>query len=229
MIRIFLADDHELFREGLRSLLTKEEDFEIAGAAADGAEAVKAVLELRPDVVLMDVTMPGMNGILATEKICEASCDTSVIILSMHNDRRYIAEGLKAGARGYVLKECSPEVMLEAIRTVECSPEVMLEAIRTVRGGDVYLSPKACTVLVEDYLRLLGGENADGANPLSEREREVLALLVKGRNAKQIADALAISKNTVDTHRRRIMDKLGCDSMAELTRYAIREGFLTLD
>ena len=218
MIRIFLADDHELFREGLRSLLTKEEDFEIAGAAADGAEAVKAVLELRPDVVLMDVTMPGMNGILATEKICEASCDTSVIILSMHNDRRYIAEGLKAGARGYVLKECSPEVMLEAIRTV--------------RGGDVYLSPKACTVLVEDYLRLLGGENAEGANPLSEREREVLALLVKGRNAKQIADALAISaisKNTVDTHRRRIMDKLGCDSMAELTRYAIREGFLTLE
>lgn len=213
MIRIFLADDHELFREGLRSLLTKEEDFEIAGAAADGAEAVKAVLELRPDVVLMDVTMPGMNGILATEKICEASCDTSVIILSMHNDRRYIAEGLKAGARGYVLKECSPEVMLEAIRTV--------------RGGDVFLSPKACTVLVEDYLRLLGGESADGANPLSERE--VLALLVKGRNAKQIADALAISKNTVDTHRRRIMDKLGCDSMAELTRYAIREGFLTLD
>ena len=101
-----------------------------------------------------------MNGILATEKICEASCDTSVIILSMHNDRRYIAEGLKAGARGYVLKECSPEVMLEAIRTV--------------RGGDVYLSPKACTVLVEDYLRLLGGENAEGANPLSEREREVL-------------------------------------------------------
>ncbi len=215
MIKIFLADDHELFREGLRSLLTKEEDFEITGAAADGAEAVKAVLELRPDVVLMDVTMPGMNGILATEKICEASDEIAVIIISMHNDRRYIAEGLKAGARGYVLKECSPEVMLEAIRTV--------------RGGDVYLSPKACTVLVEDYLRLLGGENAEGANPLSEREREVLALLVKGRNAKQIADALAISKNTVDTHRRRIMDKLGCDSMAELTRYAIREGFLTLE
>lgn len=184
MIRIFLADDHELFREGLRSLLTKEEDFEIAGAAADGAEAVKAVLELRPDVVLMDVTMPGMNGILATEKICEASCDTSVIILSMHNDRRYIAEGLKAGARGYVLKECSPDVMLEAIRTV--------------RGGDVYLSPKACTVLVEDYLRLLGGENAEGANPLSEREREVLALLVKGRNAKQIADALRDSRRLSD-------------------------------
>ena len=151
MIKIFLADDHELFREGLRSLLTKEEDFEITGAAADGAEAVKAVLELRPDVVLMDVTMPGMNGILATEKICEASCDTSVIILSMHNDRRYIAEGLKAGARGYVLKESSPEVMLEAIRTV--------------RGGDVYLSPKACTVLVEDYLRLLGGERRRRREP----------------------------------------------------------------
>ena len=105
----------------------------------------------------------------------------------------------------------------------------MLEAIRTVRGGDVFLSPKACTVLVEDYLRLLGSEDARDSNPLSEREREVLALLVKGRTAKQIADTLAISKNTVDTHRRRIMDKLGCDSMAELTRYAIREGFLTLE
>ena len=215
MIRIFIADDHELFREGLRSLLSKEKDFEIAGTAADGAEAVRAVLELRPDVVLMDVTMPSMNGIAATGKICAAAEGTAVIILSMHNDRRFIAEGLKAGARGYVLKECSPEVMLEAIRTV--------------RGGDVYLPPKACSVLVGDYLRLLSGESAEGSNPLSEREREVLALLVKGRNAKQIADALMISKNTVDTHRRRIMDKLGCDSMAELTRYAIRGGFLTLD
>lgn len=215
MTKLFLADDHELFREGLRSLLTKEKDFEIVGTAADGAEAVKAVLALRPDIVLMDVTMPGTNGILATEKICEATQNVAVIILSMHSDRRFIAEGLKAGARGYVLKECSPEVMIEAIRTV--------------RGGDVYLSPKACTVLVEDYLRLLGSDGAEGANPLSEREREVLALLAKGRNAKQIAETLSISKNTVDTHRRRIMDKLGCDSMAELTRYAIREGFLTLD
>ncbi len=215
MIRIFLADDHELFREGLKSLLTKEKDFEIVGAASDGAEAVKAVLALRPDVVLMDVTMPSMNGITAAGQICEAAEDVAVIIISMHNDRRFIAESLKAGARGYVLKECSPDVMLEAIRTV-C-------------GGDFYISPKACTVLVGDYLRLLEGEGAMDANPLSEREREVLALLVKGRNAKQIADTLAISKNTVDTHRRRIMDKLGCDSMAELTRYAIREGFLTLD
>ncbi|OUO95068.1 response regulator transcription factor [Cloacibacillus sp. An23] len=215
MIRIFLADDHELFREGLKSLLLKEPDLEVAGSAADGAEAVKAVAELRPDIVLMDVTMPGMNGITAAEKICGEIPGVSVIVISMHNDRRFIAESLKAGARGYVLKECSPDVMLEAIHTVS--------------RGDVYLSPKACTVLVEDYLRLLDGENSDGANPLSEREREVLALLVKGRTAKQTADILGISKNTVDTHRRRIMDKLGCDSMAELTRYAIREGFLTLE
>lgn len=215
MIKIFLADDHELFREGLKSLLSHEEDMEILGSAADGAEAVEAVIRLSPDVVLMDVTMPNMNGIIATGKIREERPSTSVIVISMHNDRRYIAESLKAGAKGYVLKESSSEFMLEAIRVVS--------------RGDIYLAPKACTVLVGDYLRLLGGEEAGRASPLSEREMEVLQLLVKGRNGKQVADALSISKNTVDTHRRRIMDKLGCESMAELTKYAIREGFLTLE
>ena len=214
MIRIFLADDHELFREGLKSLLSRESDIEVSGSAADGAEAVEAVLRLKPDVVLMDVPMPNMNGIAATGKICESLPGIAVIVISMHSDRRFIAESLKAGARGYVLKESSPEFVLDAIRTVN--------------RGDIYLAPKACTVLVGDYLRLLANDDTHSANPLSEREMEVLQLLVKGRNGKQIADTLSISKNTVDTHRRRIMDKLGCESMAELTKYAIREGFLTL-
>lgn len=214
MIRLFIADDHELFREGLRSLLSREKDIEIAGSASDGLEAVKAVRQLKPEVVLMDVTMPNMNGIQATEKICSEFPDIAVIVISMHNDRRFIAEAVKAGARGYVLKESSPELMLDAIRSVS--------------RKEVYFSPKVFTVLVEDYLRLLRNEDVVCANPLSEREMEVLQLLVKGRNGKQIADALSISKNTVDTHRRRIMDKLGCESMAELTKYAIREGFLTL-
>ena len=214
MIRLFIADDHELFREGLRSLLSREKDIEIVGSASDGLEAVNAARQLRPEVVLMDVTMPNMNGIQATEKICSEFPDIAVIVISMHNDRRFIAEAMKAGARGYVLKESSPELMLDAIRTVS--------------RKEVYFSPKVFTVLVEDYLRLLRNEDVVCANPLSEREMEVLQLLVKGRNGKQIADTLSISKNTVDTHRRRIMDKLGCESMAELTKYAIREGFLTL-
>ena len=210
MIKLFIADDHELFREGLKSLLSREKDIEIVGSASDGLEAVNAVRRLKPEVVLMDVTMPNMNGIQATAKICSELPDIAVIVISMHNDRRFIAEALKAGARGYVLKE-------------------MLDAIRTVSRNEVFFSPKVCTVLVSDYLRLLGNEEVGRASPLSEREMEVLQLLVKGRNGKQVADALSISKNTVDTHRRRIMDKLGCESMAELTKYAVREGFLTLE
>ncbi len=195
MIKIFLADDHELFSEGLKSLLTKEDGLDVLGSAVCGEDAVREALRLRPDVVLMDVSMPDMNGITATGKILGAGSSASVIILSMHNDRRFIAESLKAGARGYMLKECSPEEMLHAIRIVN--------------DGEIYLSPKVCTVLADDYLRLLAGEEAGAAPPLSEREREVLALLAKGRSAKQIADALSISKTTVATHRSRIMDKLG--------------------
>lgn len=215
MIRILLADDHILFREGLRSLLKDVDDIELVGLASDGLQAVKMADELNPDIVLMDITMPNMNGITATGAILEKHPAMSIIVLSMHNDRRFIAETLKAGARGYLLKESSPQTVVDAIHSVI--------------GGDIYLSSKACTVLVEDYVRLLDSEETRATTPLSEREREVLLLLVKGRNAKQIADTLVISKNTVDTHRRRILDKLNCESVAELTKYAIREGFLTLE
>lgn len=215
MIRVLLADDHILFREGLRSLLKEVDDIELVGLASDGLQAVKMADELTPDIVLMDITMPNMNGITATGAILEKHPSISIIVLSMHNDRRFIAETLKAGARGYLLKESSPQTVIEAIHSVI--------------GGDIYLSSKACTVLVEDYVRLLDSEEMRATTPLSEREMEVLLLLVKGRNAKQIADTLVISKNTVDTHRRRILDKLNCESVAELTKYAIREGFLTLE
>ena len=215
MVRILIADDHVLFREGMKSLLKNEDGIELIASASDGLEALELAGELRPDIVLMDVTMPRMNGIIATEKIVSKFPDIKVIVLSMHSDRRFIAETLKAGARGYLLKESSPQTVVEAIRSVA--------------EGDIYLSAKACTVLTEDYLRLLNNEKQNSSNPLSEREMEVLLLLVKGRNGKQIADTLSISKNTVDTHRRRILDKLGCASMAELTKYAIREGFLTLE
>ena len=215
MTKLLLVDDHELFREGLKSLLAGKQTIELVGSASDGVEAVRLAEELHPDVILMDITMPNMNGIVATEKIRERHKDIAVIAISMHSDRRFIAETLKAGARGYLLKESSPQIVIDAIEMV--------------MSGEIFLSPKACTVLVEDYLRLLNNEKASNTSPLSEREMEVLRLLVKGRNGKQIADCLSISKNTVDTHRRRIMDKLGYSSMAELTKYAIREGFLTLE
>ncbi|MCE5201331.1 MAG: response regulator transcription factor [Synergistaceae bacterium] len=215
MIRLLIADDHELFREGLKSLLKSEDDIELVGSASDGLEAVNMTEELHPDVILMDVTMPNINGIQATEKIIAQDPGIAIIVISMHSDRRFIAETLKAGAKGYLLKESSPQAVLDAIRSVT--------------KGDIFLSTKACTVLVKDYLRLLDNEAVNKVNPLSEREMEVLHLFVKGYNGKQIAEYLSISKNTVDTHRRRIMDKLGCASMVELTKYAIREGFLTLE
>lgn len=213
--KILLADDHPLFREGLKSLIVVNQEIELVGETSNGIDAVRMVKEMNPDLVLMDLTMPQMNGIQATERLKNESPNTYVIILSMHNDHRYIAEAFKAGARGYILKEVSPEILMEAIDIVS--------------KGDIYLSSKVCTVLVEDYIRLLRNEIIDYVNPLSKREMEVFHLFVKGCNAKQIASALSISKNTVDTHRRRIMDKLDCDNMAELTKYAIREGFLTLE
>ncbi|MDY4033233.1 MAG: response regulator transcription factor [Pyramidobacter sp.] len=213
-IRVLLADDHEMFLEGLRELLGKADGIELAGLARDGAEAVAAAERLQPDVVLMDMTMPRLNGIQATQKIAAGSSGTKVLVLSMHGDKNLIVESLKAGARGYVLKECS-------------SQELCL-AIQTVANGQYYLTPAILSTLIGDYLRLTENEAQSSSCPLSDRELDVLKLLVNGCNAKQIAEQLSISKNTVDTHRRHILDKLGCNSMAELTRYAIREGYLDL-
>ena len=213
-IRVLLADDHEMFLEGLRELLGKADGIELAGLARDGAEAVAAAERLQPDVVLMDMTMPRLNGIQATQKIAAGSPGTKVLVLSMHGDKNLIVESLKDGARGYVLKECS-------------SQELCL-AIQTVANGQYYLTPAILSTLIGDYLRLTESEAQSSNCPLSDRELDVLKLLVNGCNAKQIAEQLSISKNTVDTHRRHILDKLGCNSMAELTRYAIREGYLDL-
>ena len=161
----------------------------------------------------MDMTMPRLNGIQATRQLRERFPSVRVLALSMHGDREFIVESLKAGACGYVLKECTSEELHQAILTVS--------------RGQYYLTPSVLSLLIEDYLRLLE-EEASSSCPLSDRELDVLKLLVKGLNAKQIAARLSISKNTVDTHRRRIMDKVGCNGMAELTRYAIREGYLDL-
>ena len=213
-IRVLLADDHELFLEGLKELILKAPDIELAGQARDGLEALEQTALMEPDVVLMDMTMPRLNGIQATRQIAEKFPGIRVLVLSMHGDRELVVESLKAGARGYILKECTSDELYAAIRAVV--------------AGQYYLTPSVLPALIEDYLRLLQAEAKSSASPLSDREQDVLKLLVKGLNAKQIAARLDISKNTVDTHRRRIMDKVGCNSMAELTRYAIREGYLDL-
>ncbi|MGN0839050.1 MAG: response regulator [Pyramidobacter sp.] len=212
--RILLADDHEMFLEGMKVLLDQVPDIELVGTARDGEEAVKQTRLLRPDVVLMDMTMPKLNGIQATSQIRAEFPDVRVLVLSMHSDKNLIVESLKAGACGYVLKECTSGEL--------CT------AIETVMKGQNYLTPAVVSTILADYLRLLENESENSGCPLSERELDVLKLLVKGCNAKQIADQLGISKNTVDTHRRHILDKVGCNSMAELTRYAIREGYLDL-
>lgn len=209
--KILLADDHELFVEGLAELIKKKPDIELIGRAKDGAEAVKQALSLKPDIILLDITMPELSGIKALKQILPKAPEIRAIMLSMYNSRELIVESLRAGAVGYILKECTSEELYESIKTVMM--------------GNFYIARSSLEVVVEDYLRLLRIDERNSARLLSEREREVLKLLAEGKNAKEIAYDLSISKNTVDVHRRHIMEKTGCNSMAGLVRYAIREGY----
>lgn len=209
--KILLADDHELFVEGLAELMKKKPDIELIGRAKDGAEAVRQAFALKPDIILLDIAMPELSGIKALRQILPKVPDIKAIMLSMYNSRELIVESLRAGAVGYILKECTSEELYESIKTVMM--------------GNFYIARSSLEVLVEDYLRLLRADERNSARLLSEREREVLKLLADGKNAKEIAYDLSISKNTVDVHRRHIMEKTGCTSMAGLVRYAIREGY----
>lgn len=209
--RILLADDHKMFIEGLAELMKKKPDIELAGQAKDGIQAVEQAMTIKPDVILMDIAMPELSGIKALKQILPKLPSVKAIMLSMYNSRELIVESLRAGAVGYILKECTSEELYESIKTVMM--------------GNFYIARSSLEVLVEDYLRLLRADERNSARLLSEREREVLKLLADGKNAKEIAYDLAISKNTVDVHRRHIMEKTGCTSMAGLVRYAIREGY----
>ena len=209
--RILLADDHKMFIEGLAELMKKKPDIELAGQAKDGIQAVEQAMTIKPDVILMDIAMPELSGIKALKQILPKLPEIRAIMLSMYNSRELIVESLRAGAVGYILKECTSEELYESIKTVMM--------------GNFYIARSSLEVLVEDYLRLLRADERNSARLLSEREREVLKLLADGKNAKEIAYDLAISKNTVDVHRRHIMEKTGCTSMAGLVRYAIREGY----
>ena len=215
MTRVLLADDHKILRQGLRTLLEQEKDIQIVGEAENGRSSVKLAGELAPDVVIMDVAMPDLNGIDATRRITEAEPNARVLALSMHSDGRYVRGMLQAGARGYILKDCAAEELTRAIRTV--------------MANQVYVSPGVTGTIVNDYVRQLSTSDADEPATLSRREREVLQLLAEGGSTAQIAERLHLSVKTVETHRKRIMDKLGLRSIAELTKYAIREGITALD
>ncbi len=209
-IRILLADDHTMFREGLRALIQKQPDMVVEGDVGDGREAVSMTKEKSPDVVLMDVSMPGMNGIEATRKIKSECPKSKVLCLSMYTGNRFISAMLGAGASGYLPKDCEAEELIRAIR-----------AVATDR---TYLSAEVAGDVVREYVRH-GRE--DGATPfatLTPREREVLQLLVEGQSARAISEQLGVSVKTIHTHRERIMQKLNLGSIAELTKYALRQG-----
>jgi DNA-binding NarL/FixJ family response regulator len=213
-IRIILADDHKIMREGLRALLEKHNDFEVTAEAEDGLDAVRLTKKLTPHIVIMDIGMPGLNGIEATRQITAQVPSVKVIALSMHSDKRFVIEMLKAGVSGYLLKDSASEELASAIRTV--------------LSGTPYLSPKITDVVLKDYLSTLSKTEPSAFTVLTPREREVLQLIAEGRTTKEIATALFVSVKTVETHRQQIMEKLDLRSVAELTKYAVREGLTSL-
>lgn len=213
-IRIILADDHKITRQGLRLLIEKQQDMKVVAEAKDGRTAVDLANQTPADLVIMDVTMPDLNGIEATRQIITNSPSVKVIALSMHSDNLFITEMLKSGASGYLLKDCAFEELARAIRSV--------------MNGDTYLSPTISRAVIDDYLHRIS-DNISNEDVLTNREKEVLQLLAEGKSTKQIAKALYVSTKTIETHRRQIMDKLNIHNVAELTKFAIRKGFTSLD
>jgi two-component system response regulator NreC len=211
-IRIVVADDHAVLRAGLRALLNAEPDMEVVGEAANGREAVERAEELRPDVIVMDLSMPLMGGLDATKQIKEKGLPTRVLVLTVHAEQQYLLPVLQAGGAGYVLKQAADTELIQAIRTVH--------------RGEAFLYPAAANLLIEDYRRRVT-RSEDEFDGLSEREREVLKLTAEGFSSQEIADKLIISAKTVDTYRQRIMDKLDIHHRSELIRYALRKGLLT--
>jgi len=213
-IRILLADDHRIMREGLRSLIDKEPDMKVVAEAADGRRTVRLAQEVSPDVAVVDISMPELNGIEATSQIVSRTPGVKVLALSMHSDEHFVMGMLRAGASGYLLKDCAADEL--------CS------AIRTVVSDETYLSPKAASVVIQDYRRELSVAKSSRTPNLTAREREVLQLVAEGETSKRIASQLDVSVKTVQAHRQQIMDKLSIHTVAGLTKYAIQRGFTSL-
>jgi two-component system, NarL family, response regulator NreC len=213
-IRILLADDHTVVRDGLRALLEKQPDMTVVGEAADGRDSVRLAEEQLPDVVVMDIAMPNMNGIEATRRILAANPRTNVVMLSMHQDESYVLRSLKAGAKGYLLKD--------SLRSD------VIEAIRTVSQGRSFMTRKVSRILQEDYIRQMERRGLeDSYDLLTDREREILQLVAEGKTNKDVATLLNISLTTVETHRTHILQKLGLHSVPELILYAVRKGIIS--
>ena len=212
-MRVLLADDHGIVRRGLRSLLESQSGVEVVGEAADGLEAIRLCTELTPDILVLDIAMPKLNGIEVAARVQKLDRPPRTIILSMHSDEAYIIRALAAGARGYLLKDATDEDLLPAVRAVS--------------GGKPYFSPAVTGVLMEDYVRQLQSRGlTDSYHLLTSREREVLQLLAEGRANKEVAALLDVGVSTVETHRANLMQKLSLHNTAEIVLYAVRKGII---
>ena len=214
-MKILIVDDHGILREGLKFLLEKQTDMKVVGEAEDGVSAVRLAKELSPDVVIMDISMPNLSGIEATSLIIREAPGVKIIALSMYSNKKFIIDVLKAGASGYVLKSYLFDELVKAIRSVA--------------ANERYLSPKAASVLVDEYINKNFANKSTERDMLSERERKILQLLAEGKSIKEIALILHLNPKTADANRRQIMDKLGIYNIAEITKYAIREGLTSTE
>jgi DNA-binding NarL/FixJ family response regulator len=214
-MKILLADDHNVLRKGLRRILEEQPDLEVVGEASDGREAVTLNNQLHPDIIVMDIAMPLMNGLEATRQILQRSAGVNVLILSMYSDENYVVQVLRAGARGYLLKDTAEEDLITAVRAVA--------------KGQPFFSPKIAKLLMGDSIQRLRTEGkSDSYDLLTPREREVLQLIAEGKSNKEAAAALFVSPTTIETHRARIMDKLDLHSTADIVLYAVRKGIVQL-
>jgi DNA-binding NarL/FixJ family response regulator len=215
-IRVLLVDDHTILREGVCSLLAGEADMRVVGEACDGIEAIEQVERCAPDVVVMDMVMPRMNGLEATTQISKRHPNVRILILSMYDDDEYVQQIFQAGASGYVLKRVAADDLVRAIREVH--------------SGSSFLYPPIAAKLIEDYVRRVRGtEVKEAGDPLTAREREVLRLIAEGNTNQQIADELTVSKKTIESHRANVMRKLDLHDVTELVKYALRKGLIKLD
>jgi DNA-binding NarL/FixJ family response regulator len=214
-MNILIVDDHGIVREGLKSLIEQQSEMKVVGEARDGNMAIQLTKDLSPDVVIMDVSMPNLNGMEATKYILRQKPDVKVIILSMHTDSNIVKESLKAGASGYVLKSYLFDELLNALKAIE--------------ANEYYLSPRITGVVIDNYRTEQETYNTQQPPNLSARERQILQLIAEGKTIKEIARVLHVSSKTADANRRQIMNKLGIFNIAELTKYAIREGLTTLE